>query len=71
MIEGATREAQLARRRTERRSILPLTALDQLAAGVSIFYRREQHEVEELPDGSRYVVELINGGRSTRRLREL
>ncbi len=70
MIEGTTRGGRLARRRAERRTILPLTALDQLAGGVSIFYADDGLDVEELPDGSRYVVELVDGGRSARRLRE-
>jgi len=70
MIEGTTREGRLFRRRAERRTILPLTALDQLGAGVSIFYSDDGLDVEELSDGSRYVVELVDGGRSARRLRE-
>lgn len=69
MIEGTTRGGRLARRRAERRTILPLTALDQLAGGVSIFYADDGLD-EELPDGSRYVVKLVDGGRSARRLRE-
>lgn len=70
MIEGTTHEERLARRRAERPTILPLTALDQLAGGVPILYRVDEEAVEEFPDGSRYVVELIDGGRSTRRVRE-
>jgi len=69
MIEGTTREERLSRRRAERQTILPLSALDQLAAGVSIFYADDELDVEELADGSRYVVELVDGGKSTKRIR--
>lgn len=48
----------------------PLTALDQLAGGMPILYRVDEEAVEEFPDGSRYVVELLDGGRATRRVRE-
>ncbi len=70
-VEAEERDATLARRRQERLTDLGPAPRRQLEAGVPILYRVNGEPIEEYPDGSRYIVHLADGGRSTVHLREL
>jgi hypothetical protein len=64
-------EERRARRRVERESDLGPGALSQVEAGFPILYDLDGELVKEYPDGSRYVVRLVDLGRSDVHVREI
>ncbi len=70
-LDQTLREEKLALRRQERVTDLGSTPCRQLEAGVPILYRVDGEPIKEYPDGSRFVVRLIDGGHSDVHLREL
>ncbi len=65
------RAEKLARRRQERITDLGPTPRLQLEAGVPILYDVNGEPIKEYPDGSRFVVRLLDGGQSDVHIREL
>ncbi len=65
------RDDKLARRRQERVADLGPTPLRQLEAGFPILYDMDGESIKEYPDGSRFVVRLIEGGQSDLHVHEL